>query len=493
VSSNALQVTFDTYNHSGNVDLYLQNGFCFANRDTFRLDAVNAPYASTNAGLAGESICLHVNSTPLPLQPGEWILAVVNREPTPSTFCIRGRELLDTDIVGLTNGVGFVPPVAPVPGEVDYYHYNVSPDAILVNFEILQPSGNVDLFLDPDFCPNGLQNFAYSSTAAGTGNELIALAPDSSPLPLAPGEWFIAVTNRDVVPVTYTIRVTEILPAQIVRLTNAIPYASTVEGIGSTTGFPVDYYVFNVSFGAVRAQFEVLNPTADVTLVARKGVPLPNLSNTSLISGNGGTSDELITLFDTSTPVALTPGDWYLAVINNTGGPVDYSVKATEFMTRGTNVYIRRVTVDTNGLCLTWTNTLPGVNYYVLGVTNLGDPWIAVSTTIKASGNEVIWCTPLPTPYRFFRITEGLSPLSVVFPINFGNISFNGGAGFSTQWQAPLGLRFRVEWTDSLAPVNWQVFPTVITSATSIYVFTDDGSLTGGLAPNRYYRVTQLP
>lgn len=493
VSSNALQVTFETSNHVGNVDLYVQNGFCFANRDTFSLGTVNAPYASTNAGNTSESICVSGNSAPLALQPGEWILAVVNREVTPSTFCVIARELLDTDIIGLTNGVGYAPPVAAAAGEVDYYHYRVSPDAVLVNFEILQPTANVDLFLDPGFCPQGLASFAHSSVNPGTNSELIALTSASTPVPLTPGEWFIAVTNLSGGPANYTVRVTEVLPSQIVRLTNALTYASTVEGVGSIAGFPVDYYVFNVSASSVRAQFEVLTPTGDVTLVARKGLPLPNLSNTTLVSGNGGNSDELIVLFDNSTPVALTPGDWYLAVINNSTAPVDYQVVATEYSDRGTNVYISRIGIDTNGLCLTWTNTLPGVNYYVSGATNLGDPWVAASMTIKAAGNTIIWCTPLPSPYHFFRITEGLSPLSVVTPITFANMTL-GPSGFSMQWQAPVGSRFQVEWTDSLSSPTWLPAGPPITSVTGTFSFTDDGSQTAlPLPANRYYRITLLP
>jgi hypothetical protein len=271
-----------------------------------------------------------------------------------------------------------------------------------------------------------------------------------------------------------------------------VPYTNTVAGVGSVTGFPVDYYVFNVSTGAVRAQLEVLAPNGNVTLVARKGLPLPNLANTTLVSANGGTSDELIVLLDTSAPVALSPGDWYLAVINTGAAPVNYAVVATEFTSRGTNIYIRKITLDSNGVCLTWTNTLVGVNYYVQGVTNLGDAWIPVSTTIKATGSEIIWCTPLPTPYRFFRIAEGLSPLSVQAPVAFFSPAWTSGR-MVLQWTASPNRRFSVEWTDSLSPAAWQPVPGVITSATTAYTFTDNGSLTAPLNANRFYRVRQVP
>ena len=56
----------------------------------------------------------------------------------------------------------------------------------------------------------------------------------------------------------------------IIRLTNGIPYANTNSGGTSTN----DYYVYDVTTNAVRAQFEINGPTAPLTLVARKGLPV---------------------------------------------------------------------------------------------------------------------------------------------------------------------------------------------------------------------------
>jgi hypothetical protein len=494
VSPNALQATFETFNASGNVDLYLQNGFCFQNRNAFNLTNVVAAYASTNSGTADESICVHVRSFPVALQPGEWHLAVVNRETSDVTFCVRVRELLDTDIVGLTNRIGYSPAVPPSPGGVDYYHYRVSRDAVQVNVEILQPSGNVDLFLDAGFCPENLANFSYASTNAGTANELISVATNSSPVPLTPGEWLIAVTNADGFPAGYTIRVTELLASDIIRLTNAVPYTSTVDGLGSTTGFPVDYYVFNVSTNAVRAQFEILSPNGNVNLVARKGLPLPTLASHDFVSTNAGTSDELIVVFNTSTPVALTPGDWYLSVLNATSNTVAYTVVATEYASAGTNFGVGNIAIVSNSLfCITWTNVLPGVNYYVQGKADLNaTAWLPVSPTIKATGTSLSWCIQLPSPYHFFRLVEGLSPSSAGNPITFTGMS-SGTNGITLTWTAPANQRYGAEWSPTLFPPSWRPYPDYITSTTTTYTFTDDGSKTGGLGGSHFYRFFLLP
>jgi hypothetical protein len=493
VASNALQASFETLAATGNVDLYLQHGFCFSDRDTFPLTATNAPYASTNAGLADEFICVDETSLPVALRPGDWYLAVVNREAVDVDFCVEVQQLLDTAILGLTNGLGYMPPALLAAAGVDYYRYEVSPDAVQVNVEVLQPTGNADLYVTRGFCSSNVTDFIYSSTSAGAADELVSISTNSMPLALQEGGLFIAVENSDVAPVDYTVRVTEVLASDIIRLTNAVPFGNTVVALGSLTGFPENYYVFNVATGAVRAQFEVLLPDGNVDLAVRKGFPLPTLANTSLSSTNAGSGDELVLVFNDSVPVPLTPGDWYLSVLNRTLLPVTYTVMATQFGQPGTNVTTTSFVVITNSFCVTWTNTIPGVNYHVRGTAQLVPQiWFPVSPTIRADSTSLTWCTPLPTPYQFFELFEGLSQLSAGTPVAFTTMS-GGPGGLVLEWTAEPGLQFGVQWTDGISPPMWQPYPLVITSVTGTYTFTDDGSLTGGLNPARFYRVFLLP
>ena len=302
------------------------------------------------------------------------------------------------------------------------------------------------------------------------------------------------MANRDALPAGYTIRVTELLASDIIRLANAVPYASTVDGLGSTTGFPVGYYVFSVSTNAVRAQFEILSPSGNVNLVARKGVPLPTLASRDYASTNAGTSDELIVVFNTSAPVPLTPGDWYLSVLNATSNAVTYTVVATEYASAGTNFGVGSISIVSNSLfCITWTNVLPGVNYYVQGKADLNAAaWLPVSPTIKATGTSLSWCIQLPSPYHFFRLAEGLSPFSAGNPITFTGMSA-GTNGVTLTWTAPANQRYGAEWSPTLFPPSWRPYPDYITSTNTTYTFTDDGSKTGGLGTNRFYRFFLLP
>jgi hypothetical protein len=492
VSSNALAATFKTYDASGNVDIYVQQGFCFPHRDTFDLARSIGAYSSTNGGTNSEFICVDRGATPLPLAPGDWYIAVVNRETNAVTFCLLASEMTGDSTLLLTNAVPFTPAVPIAPLGIDYYRYIPSGNAVQVNFEILGADGNVNLYLDPGLCQNNPQTFSYSSTNPTNANELIIVATNSFPVPLTVGDWLIAVTSADPGQVNYTIRVTEIYPSDIIRLTNAVPYSSTVDRQGSITSFPVDYYVFSVSTNAVRAQFEILSPSGNVNLVARKGLPLPALINAHYLSANGGLSDELIVVRDTSAPVPLSPGDWYLAVLNTTANPVTYTVQATEHASAGTNISVGGATITSNQFCLTWNNLLPEVNYFVEGKANLSDQaWIPVSPTLRAASGQITWCLPLPSPYHFFRLTEGLSPLSAGSPIAVSSMSFALG-NLTLQWTAPPGLKFGVEWSNSLFG-PWNPYPDYITSPGTTYTFIDDGSKTAPLGPGRYYRIFLVP
>ena len=247
-----------------------------------------------------------------------------------------------------------------------------------------------------------------------------------------------------------------------------------------------------VTTNDVRAQFEIDGPTGDVTLVARKGLPLPTLPSYDCLSANPGPNEELITLFDFSTPVALTPGDWFISVVNVSGGPVGYSIMATEFAAYGTNVVITSCQALTNSICLTWTS-VPGIHYYVQGKTNVNDTnWVAVSPTIAADDVLTTYCIALPSPYRFFRVSEGLVITPYVPPFIISSIVSDTN-GVLLRWLAPSNSQFQAQWTTVLAPPAWTSFTNVLTSTNGAFSFLDDGSQTAGLAAPRYYRLQQLP
>ena len=315
---------------------------------------------------------------------------------------------------------------------------------------------------------------------------------NSAPVPLTSGRWYLGVFNADVVPVTYTILATEFtnqFPG-IITLTNGIPYANTNSG----TGNAADYYRYVVSSSAVRAQFEINSPSDDLTLVASKGLPLPDLTTYDYLSANGFTNDELIVLFTNSTPVALAPGDWFLSAVNLSGVPVAYAIKATEWSVTGRPIIITNAFVASNSFCFTWTS-LPGVHYYVQGLPDLNSTnWLTISPTITAVDYTTTWCIALPSPLHFFRVIEGLATTLYVPPPVIRNITVAPG-GVVLRWNGPPTAQYNVQWTPLLVPTTWTAFtnPPAVTSATGLFQFRDDGTQTGGLGSARFYRLLQLP
>ncbi len=179
-------------------------------------------------------------------------------------------------------------------------------------------------------------------TNTGTYSNRFAIFTPTNTNPVFSGyaSFEVYVTNTDTVawfgPVTVSVVVSAVpvainsnMPPVIITLTNTIGYTNSNSG-GS------DYYKFTVTPDShgnnpIAVLFDVLAPSAPVTLVARYGLPLPSLSSYNYISPNpASASDQHIVVSSNSTPVALTNGDWYLAVVNVSGGPVKYSAKATE-------------------------------------------------------------------------------------------------------------------------------------------------------------------
>jgi subtilisin family serine protease/subtilisin-like proprotein convertase family protein len=437
------------------------------------------------SGLTNGFLALSTDGLP-PLVPGaRYYLGVQN----PGAAAVTATVQVDFDVTLLSDGVAFTAnqPGNPFPR---YFAYDVSPAATAVSFQLHNLNGNLNLAAraNPPF--PSLTSFDYGSFNPGTNDEDIIVFTNSTPIALAPGRWYLGVFNADLTNVAYTILATEYTNAfpNIITLASGVPCSRTNSAAGDAT----DYYRYVVTPNAVRAQFEIDGPTGDMTLVARKGLPLPTLADYTCLSANPGLNDELISLFDFSSPVPLTPGDWFISAVNASGGPAAYTIKATEFPIYGTNVVITASQAPSNRLCLTWTS-VPGIHYFVQGKTELNDTsWATVSSTIVAAGVSATCCIALPSPYHFFRVSEGLVLIPYVPPVSITSITVDTN-GVRLQWLAPTNSQFQAQWTPSLTPPTWASFTNTLTSTDGAFSFFDDGSQSGGLTGPRYYRLKQFP
>jgi hypothetical protein len=108
----------------------------------------------------------------------------------------------------------------------------------------------------------------------------------------------------------------------------------------------------------------------------------------------------------------LTPGEWFLAVVNVTGSSAAYSILATEFPADGTNILFSGPAVIGNTLCLTW-SSLPGIHYFVQAKRGLNEAnWATVSPTITASDVSTTFCIPLPSDFAYFHYPKNCSDAS---------------------------------------------------------------------------------
>jgi hypothetical protein len=187
----------------------------------------------------------------------------------------------------------------------------------------------------------------------------------------------------------------------------------------------------------------------------------------------------------------LTPGDWFLAAVNNSPGPVGYSILANDWSAYGTNLLLLDPVESTNEFCFNWFS-LPGVRYFVQAKTNLTDTTWSTLASVTASDISTNFCLALPSPWHFFRLGQGLAPSTFVGHPTIASINV-GTNLVQLQWSYPVYARFQVQWSPSLAPASWQNAPTIITPNAGVCTFTDDGSQTGGIAPTRFYRLQLLP
>jgi hypothetical protein len=363
------------------------------------------PPFGTNAGdylllnqATGGTTVLSGSTTP-PLQPGRrYYLGIQNTNATAVTYAFQ----VDFDITALADAVPVIGLIEPdsVPR---YFSYDVSSNATAVRFALTDLSGNVQLVARQGSPPPTLASYDYGSFNGGSVDEEIMVLTNSVPVALSPGRWYLGVFNVDVGTVLYTIVAEEFaLTAPIITLTNGIPYFGTAAANG------LDYYRYVVTPNGVRAQFEINGPSGDVTLVARRGWPPPDPVSFDYRSANPGTNDEWILVLDTSAPVPLAAGDWYLTAANLMGTSTSYAIQATEWPVTGQPIAVTGVSVTGTNFCLTWTS-LPGAHYFVQGLTDLDNTtWVTVSPTLTATDVLTTWCLPLPSPYHFFRVVEGV-------------------------------------------------------------------------------------
>jgi subtilisin family serine protease/subtilisin-like proprotein convertase family protein len=493
------------------IDNWQLSGLIFTATNATTLVQVSPLDTNSNSGVLLDEFTLTEASSPRYVLPEE-SLKVLEGERADGLWQL---EVLDTRS-GASNNVSLLDwqlsfvfqtntalpraliPGVPVvitnlpPGQIVYFAVDVPTFARFATNVLFNANVPVGFYFNQIRLPSlGATNLVGGDIvfAANVQNHTEVLSTAPTVPPLLPGQrYFLAVENTSLVPAAFTVYVDFDLATfpPAVDLTNGVPFCTI-----NPLPLSLDYYRFRISSNSVRAQFDLRNLSGDMTLLLRRDLP-PTLAIFDFLSANVFTNDEVITVFDYSQPVPLTPGDWYVAAANLSTGPVSYCATAREWATYGTNIIVTNVFLGTNSFCLEWTS-LEGVPYVVEGITNLTSTnWVSVSPTVFGTGATTTYCVPLPSPYQFFRVREGQELNPYVPPPSITRIRqrFNG---IEITWSGPPGQQYQVEWSPTLIPPVWTPFTEIVTSITGVYQYLDDGSQTAGFGPVRYYRLVLLP
>jgi len=348
VSTNATAAMFRLTNMSGNFDLVARRGGPLPTLG-------NNQYGSFNPGTVDEQIVIFTNSTPFALTPGRWYLGVFNRSFASNVFTIVASEFTNNlaGIVTLTNGIPYLDTVGA--GSEEYYRYVVSNTAARVQFEVNGPDGDVALVVNRGFPLPSLGDFDYLSDNPFLNDELIIVTTNSSPVVLAPGEWFLTVVNMSGLSASYSVKATEwTVTGQPIVLTNI---------------------VYGAPMGGNPGQF-------CATWNSLPGVPYHVQGTTDLASTNWVAISPTIvaTDFTTTYCVPVTNGIQFLRVVE--GISVNLTPPPPSI----------RITPESTGLRIQWAGLAESL-YQVQWTTNLPVSWVPFVPNLTS--------TNTPPPHSF--------------------------------------------------------------------------------------------
>ncbi|RME94442.1 MAG: hypothetical protein D6766_05815, partial [Verrucomicrobia bacterium] len=345
-------------------DAWETNGFTFLATTTNSVLTVEA----LDAGALLDSFSLHdlPNTTFLPEEPlqpfvgqiaeGDWILEVTDRRVGPTNAPVDPILLSwqlqltygppSVPAVTLTNAVPYTNHLAR--GEAAYFIVEV-PRAATMATNRLTASAGLDLWFNqsgvPQFNPtNGLDFLLLTNATEGllvihtNGTDYLDVTNRTvettvaAPVLLPGQRYYLALTNFTA-DTDFVLEVTfDALDTNVFGLTD-LPFGATIHTNIAATNV-MQYYRYTVTTNAYAASFELYPTNGDVNLYIRRAEPVPDPLPTPFqydyASENPGTTPEIILVREDSF-VPLTPGDWYLGVLNVDTNAVDYSIRVVEF------------------------------------------------------------------------------------------------------------------------------------------------------------------
>lgn len=415
INTNTVAASFEVHPTNGNVQLYLRKAQPVRNPlPTPQL----FDYASENPGTNAEIIVVTQNSLPVPLSAGPWYLGVLNVHPTPVTYSIRVLEYTNyvDRILDLQENVKTIADVAPGNLSRLYFRFEVPGSPDLLQFDLTELTGRADLVAKLGALPSETDFDYFDQGAPGLPAKLLIQAGGFHAS--LNGTWFLAVYNRETSPISLGLTPSFPPAEPIVRaLTDRVPLRDTIAA--DTLGLPQRPHLFSftVPIGATNVAFQLTPLNGNADLLLRQGYR-PDLTAFDYFSFNPGTLPEAIVVDATSSPVALVPGEWFLAAYNNALFSTTYDVLVSSLPAGLTGEISLIPTVEIqNGTLivrLRW-SAPPGLGFLVQYATAIPTdgpiPWVTLPSVITSLGTDYEFVddgsqTGGPAPFKIYRVLQ---------------------------------------------------------------------------------------
>ena len=419
--------------------------------------------------------------------------------PVTVSVMVSATNIVTTGgITTLTNGV---PQTNSIPsGGFAYYSVTVPTNADFATNILLFATAPVKVWFDTNNPPTTnlllLPDVAYPGGTNGSA----VLSTNTTP-PLVPGStYYLGVENTNSFAVTFGIEVDfHLLSGSVTgAITDLTITATNIDG---TNGFLLQWQ------GPTNFQYEI-QWTTNLAPVVWNTVLNPVI-NVVVTTTNGHFS-----FFDDGTLTGgFGPMKFYRVLGGLNLGPIPGPGPTTNTVLAGAMsqavvtvpanaLWASNVLLSATGPLNVWFNqTNPPA-----GNTNAGDFLMLSATTAGAfvlTSNSVPPLVPGTNYYLGFQ-NPGASNVTFVFQVAFGFAPTNAVSNFSIaatnggiwlKWNGLTNYQYQVQWTTNLLPpAAWNTISNIVlTSTTGVFTFFDDGSLTGGFGPMKFYRLIAWP
>jgi subtilisin-like proprotein convertase family protein len=383
-------------------------------------------------------------------------------------------------------------------GGIAYYLVKVPTNADFATNILLfaAPSPGVNLLFSRVGFPTGTNTGDYV-LMNGQTNGISILSTTSVPTNIVPGgSYYLGVRNTGGAAVTFGIEVNfhYLLPPPAPAIT-ITSITHTNSGYLLQWQGPANYqYEIQWTTNLAPAVWNtVLNPVINVVVTSTNGH---------------------FSFFDDGTLTGgFGPVKFYRVVGGQDLGPIIGSGPVTNTVLAGAMsqavVTVPPLATSANNLLISATGPLNvwfNQNHPPTGSTNTGD-FLMLSTATSGSflltGSSVPPLVPGANYYLGFQ-NPGTSNVTFDFQVTFGSAAITAVANFSVtttnggiwlRWDGQTDYQYQVQWKTNLAPTTaWNTISNIVlTSTTGIFTFFDDGSLTGGFGPMKFYRLIAWP